>query len=310
MKNHFLSTLLLLFYCAFISPDLRAQPAPETTVKSGKFIRKFYQFKQIRRTVDIWLPDSFLPGKATDIIIMHDGQMLFDARLTWNKQEWKVDECLDSLARNGHIKRQVLVVAIHNDPPNRYAEFFPQRVFHTLPDSLKQILTSELWKGSPRADAYLEFIFRKLLPDIRSTYQLKKSDTRQFMIGSSMGGIVSLYALLRYPFKLHGIGCLSIHLPMVNVSETNDALHRVLFDHLIRYIRKPHLLLAYKKIWVDRGTEGLDAGYEPFFSELKEMLPNNISPTNVLSCSVIPDSGHSETSWAQRLPEIMQWLLK
>ena len=44
------------------------------------------------RTVDVWLPSTYSKEKKYSVLYMHDGQMLFDASTTWNKQEWKVDE--------------------------------------------------------------------------------------------------------------------------------------------------------------------------------------------------------------------------
>ncbi len=49
------------------------------------------------RTVDVWLPDGYSVAKRYSVIYMHDGQMLFDPSLTWNKTAWQVDQTVGRL---------------------------------------------------------------------------------------------------------------------------------------------------------------------------------------------------------------------
>ena len=56
------------------------------------------------RTVDVWLPENYSENENHAVLYMHDGQMLFDAETTWNKQEWKVDEIIGGLILEGKIK--------------------------------------------------------------------------------------------------------------------------------------------------------------------------------------------------------------
>jgi enterochelin esterase-like enzyme len=56
------------------------------------------------RTVRVWTPEDYDPKVKYDVIYMHDGQNLFDASLTWNQQEWGVDEVLTDLMAKGEIR--------------------------------------------------------------------------------------------------------------------------------------------------------------------------------------------------------------
>ena len=76
---------------------------------------------------------------------MHDGQMLFDAKTTWNKQEWGVDEKIDSLVQKKAMK-EVIVVAIWNIPTQRHLNYFPQKALDFLSDSDKKTGTSKKLK--------------------------------------------------------------------------------------------------------------------------------------------------------------------
>ena len=61
------------------------------------------------RNVDIWLPDGYSENKKYAVLYMHDGQNLFDATKTWNKQEWRVDEIVSDLTKKDSIKEIIVV---------------------------------------------------------------------------------------------------------------------------------------------------------------------------------------------------------
>ena len=142
-----------------------------------------------KRTVSVWLPEGYTQGAPFDVLYMHDGQMLFDAKTTWNHQEWMVDEVLGSIIGAGEM-RPCIVVAVDNTN-DRLMEYFPDKAANYLeakPDSF-----------TPKGDAYLRFLVEELKPFIDDTYQPLSSREHTFLMGSSMGGLISLYALCEYP---------------------------------------------------------------------------------------------------------------
>lgn len=69
-------------------------------------LERFPQFKSQYvepRDVIVWMPLDYHNEDSVDVVYMHDGQMLFDADATWNRQEWRVDEVADSLLQAGLI---------------------------------------------------------------------------------------------------------------------------------------------------------------------------------------------------------------
>lgn len=78
------------------------------------------------RDVFVWLPSDYSPKEKYDVLYMHDGQMLFDANTTWNKQEWGIDEVVGKLLNEKKIK-PCIVVGVANIPETRYADYFPQK---------------------------------------------------------------------------------------------------------------------------------------------------------------------------------------
>ena len=88
-------------------------------IESDKFQGKIYRIENFPtkfitpRKVDVWLPVNYSTTKKYSVLYMHDGQMLFDANSTWNKQEWMVDEVVSRLIAENKIE-DLIVVAIWN----------------------------------------------------------------------------------------------------------------------------------------------------------------------------------------------------
>jgi hypothetical protein len=232
---------------------------------------------------------------------MHDGQMLFDSSQTWNKKEWKIDEVYaTTLARFAH--EPFIVVGIHNDPPNRYAEFFPQKVAALMPDSYRNLLMDKLWNGELKADAYLNWIEQTLVPFIEKEFQTGKRTKDRMVMGSSMGGLISLYALCEKPKLFGGAACLSIHTPMINYGMFEEGMVEALVVPFNIYLEKN--LKADKRhfLYVDRGTETLDASYKPYHDQLLttlSMVGYNTQNPRFLE-AIVEGAGHDEISWAAR----------
>jgi alpha-glucosidase len=135
---------------------------------------------QLQTIKKIWLylPKSYITSnKEYSVIYMHDAQNLFDSKTAY-AGEWNVDEKLDSL------QAQVIVVGIEHGNDKRMEELTPFK--------------NEKYGGG-KADDYLDFIVKTLKPKIDSTYRTKSDAKHTLIIGSSLGGLVSFYATLKYP---------------------------------------------------------------------------------------------------------------
>jgi predicted alpha/beta superfamily hydrolase len=111
---------------------------------------------------------------------MHDGQNVFD-EATSAYGEWGVDEALDTL---GTRYKEIMVVAIDNSGDKRINEYSPY-------DMEKY--------GKGEGDQYVDFLVQTLKPYIDKHYRTKKDEKNTFIAGSSMGGLISFYAILKYP---------------------------------------------------------------------------------------------------------------
>jgi enterochelin esterase-like enzyme len=124
---------------------------------------------------------------------MHDGQMLFDSSMTWNKQSWDVDNVITKLLNDKKIKNTI-VVGIWNNGKSRHAEYFPQKPFESLSISEKDSLNKQLRDAgrttdifTPISDAYLKSIVEEIIPFITANYSVKNGIKNTLISGSSMG---------------------------------------------------------------------------------------------------------------------------
>ena len=128
MKKGFLSCLLLLsFLCT-----TRAQEKLPTAAKGS--IDRIENLKSqyvTSRNIDIWLPEGFSKDKKYAVLYMHDGQMLYDSEVTWNKQSWEVDEVAQELIDAKKVQ-DFIVVGIWNGGSTRHADYYPNKPFQKL----------------------------------------------------------------------------------------------------------------------------------------------------------------------------------
>ena len=306
----YLFTLLFFFYLVNQIEVFAQLPKPS----SGRIIRtENFSSKHVpARNVDVWLPDNYTASKKYAVLYMHDGQMLFDSSITWNKQEWGVDETLNQLMQQNKI-RDCIVVGIWNGGKSRHPEYFPQKPFEALSKEEQQLVYSayrsggqSIFSGLPiSSDNYLKFLVEELKPFIDKNYSTKTDASNTFVAGSSMGGLISLYALCEYPTIFGGAACLSTHWPGL-LSIENNPVPAVFFSYL-----KNHLPSAKQhRIYFDHGTETLDSMYASLQLQVDAIMKQKkYRPSNWISRSW-PGQDHSEKSWRSRLDVPLAFLLK
>lgn len=179
--KYFFSLLIL-----FVLSDVTAQQST-----ASKQVTAFtMEAPQLKSTKKIWiyLPKDYATSTKTyPVIYMHDAQNLFDARTSY-VGEWNVDETLDS------INAKVIVVGIEHGGNQRIDELTPYK--------------NEKYGGG-KADAYLAFIVETLKPKIDAAYRTKTNAKNTAIFGSSLGGLVSFYAAIKYPTVFGKVGCFS-----------------------------------------------------------------------------------------------------
>ena len=262
-----------------------------------------------QREVIVWVPDGYDASTTRyAVLYMHDGRNLFDPKTAYGGQIWGVDAAVAKLMDAGQI-RPTIIVGVDNTPA-RSREYMPQKVFEALDDENRQALSNDM-KGDPVSDAYLKFLVKELKPMIDARFRTRPEREATFIMGSSMGGLISMYALAEYPDVFGGAGCLSTHwpLPAFAMGGPKIAAEPALaaFD---RYFETSALRRPTGRIWFDHGDQTLDRFYAQYQAHIDATLTRLGWKKGVdFESRVYPGAAHNEVSWRARLADPLRFLL-
>ncbi len=261
------------------------------------------------RDVTVWLPDGYrADGPPLPVIYMQDGQNLHDGARAFGGQSWGVGETAARLIREGKIP-PVIIVGIDNSA-TRGRDYLPQRIYDLLPEASRTMIRDG-WGGAPQSDAYLNFLVRELKPFIDKQYRTRTDRASTFVMGSSMGGLISLYAQVQYPEIFGGSASLSMHWLLGNSGAPlpEPPLYtRQVLRAFETWIALAHLSAERHRIYVDRGTETLDARYTPYTAPFEAFM-RRAGWGDSFTSRVYPGTDHSEKSWSARLADPLTFLL-
>lgn len=288
-------------------------PAQNIQTSSGA-VQRFENFPSEfvpARNVDVWLPDGYTADKKYAVLYMHDGQMLYDSNTTWNRQEWGVDETVGRLVAENKI-RDCIVVGIWNGGRLRHSEYFPQKPFEsltaeelkTVQEALPENRRNEANGFKANSDQYLKFLVFELKPFIDSQFSTRSDPENTFVSGSSMGGLISMYAICEYPNVFSGAACLSTHWPGVFSMENNP-----IPDAFLRYMEQQLPDPNSHRLYFDYGTATLDSLYEPTQLRVDALLKKKGFDQKNWKTQKFPGADHSEKAWRERLDIPLLFLL-
>ena len=259
------------------------------------------------RSVDVWLPENYSKNKKYSVLYMHDGQNLFDSTTTWNKLEWKVDDWATKLNKKGKVK-DFIVVGIHNIPQIRWQDLFPEKAMDYMDKELKanlmEIAKKNNFNTNLKGDEYLKFIVEELKPVIDNQYSVHTDKANTFVAGSSMGGLMSMYAISEYPTIFGGAACVSTHwvgaMPM-----PNNPYPEAIFKYMEANLPKA----GNHKLYFDYGNKTLDQYYPKFAPRVDEILKTKGYTDRDAKNLFFEGTDHSEKSWNKRLDQPLTFLL-
>jgi predicted alpha/beta superfamily hydrolase len=255
--------------------DFGAIVRNHTASKNVHVIDTAFFIPQLNRTRRIWiyLPEGYETSqKQYPVLYMHDGQNLFD-EFTAGFDEWGVDECLDSLIGAG--KPACIVVGIDNGP---------KRLNEYNPFAFREF-------GEGEGDRYLAFISQTLKPFIDKKYRTLSSKENTIIAGSSMGGLISYYAMIKQPevFGKAGIFSPAFWTAPAIVSLTDSLASKV----------------NGKFFFYMGGKEG-EASINNM-TTIQDLLGEK---STAMIYSVIDDEGmHNEKAWHKWFVEFYKWMM-
>ncbi|UAY50881.1 alpha/beta hydrolase [Ferruginibacter albus] len=232
---------------------------------------------QLNRTRRIWIylpADYGTSNKHYPVLYMHDGQNLFDA-YTSGYGEWGIDETLDSLINKGIAP--CIVVGI---------DCGPQRLNEYNPYSNERF-------GKGEGDQYIDFLIATLKPYIDQHYHTLSSKQNTIIAGSSMGGLISYYAILKHPDVFGKAGVFSPSFWIApEIQTATESLKNNLTGKIFFYA-------------------GGKEGSEPMemINDMRS-IETKLSGTKVKTTERIdPNAQHNEKAWRQWFPEFYKWIM-
>jgi predicted alpha/beta superfamily hydrolase len=299
MKTNSLTFIFLLICYISLGQNL-------PKVSSGRIVRhaNFKSTNVATRNVDVWLPEGYNASKKYNVIYMHDGQMLFDSAQTWNKKEWKVDEVISQLIAEKKIE-SCIVVGIWNNGSERISEYYPNKIFNLLDEKTQKLLSEKYCNGkTANGDNYLKFVVEEVKRFIDKTYSTNPDKEHTFMLGSSMGGLISVYAISEYPEVFGGAACIST--AWLSSIEPNYEIQTAVFQ----YLRTNMAMPLGHKIYMDYGTGESDKPYELTQSFVDLIAKGKGYRDSNYMSKVFNKAEHDEVAWSQRLHVSLEFLLK
>ncbi len=261
-------------------------PKLSTASKNVKIISENFPLRILGKTRRIWVytPSDYLTStKKYAVMYMHDGQNLFD-ELTGPFGEWGVDECMDTMTKK--LNLDLIIVGIDNGLSDRLSEYSPYD-FNVKPDEVN------VWDVKGKGTEYLESLVNDLKPFIDSVYRTKKDAKNTVICGSSMGGLISLYGLMRYPNVFGRAGVFS------PAFWTNmEALKNEIATNKTGW--KGNVYMIAGELEGKRYTDNMD--------EISTLLQAK-GKKNIIS-KTIKKGQHNEMFWRRELPDFLTWVRK
>jgi Predicted hydrolase of the alpha/beta superfamily len=251
------------------------KPRHSTASKNVHIIDTAFRIPQLNRVRRVWIylpPDYNASHSRYGVLYMHDGQNVFDDSTSF-AGEWGVDEVMDSISAK---KKEMIVVGIDNGGAKRINEYCPYDMERF---------------GKGEGDQYLEFLAKTLKPYIDKNYRTRKRKEDTYIAGSSMGGLISMYAVLKYPKVFGGAGVFS---PAFWVGPK-------IFDDI-----KTKGKLVNSKIYFYCGRQENETMEPDMIKAFEEM--RKVSQSK-METSVRPDGKHTESIWREEFPLFYLWLV-
>lgn len=289
--------------------NIAVKEAKGVSLSSGtmKRIDSFPSNYIVPRPVDIWLPEGYSKDKKYAVLYMHDGQMLFDSTTTWNKQEWKVDEWASKLMKEGKTK-DFIVVAPHNISKIRWNDYYPEKTMNYMTKEDRDAMVEMGKKNNANtdlyADEYLKFLTQELKPYIDQNYSVFTDKENTVISGSSMGGLISMYAISEYPNVYGAAACISTHWPGAGVFK-GSPFPKAIFDYMRANIPSPE----DHRFYFDYGTKTLDQYYPQYAPNVDQIMADKGYDESNFVNRKFEGTDHSENSWNQRLDIPFTFLL-
>lgn len=262
------------FQSAFSVAQKEANPNVETWVIHSNIL-------QADKTIRVYVPcKDAMQDKRYNVMYMLDGQNLFDDVYAF-AGEWGADEMMDSVCTKTGIE-PAIIVGIDNAGAERMKEYFPWE-YH-FPG----------FSGRGYGDRFSDFVAEELKPKIDSMYRTKNDREHTAIVGSSMGGLMSLYMTLDHPEVFAKAGVFS---PSFQMSDSNFVFAKM-------YNGTQEIDLYFLCGALEGGDTEMMLNMEKMYS----LLLNKNDPHIRMRMTIQADAQHTESFWRKELWGMYSWM--
>lgn len=266
-----------LLSASAIAADNAPAARPSTALPGVKLLASELDMPGLdrKRQVRLYLPPGYATSsKRYPVLYMHDAQNLFDNATSYSG-EWKIDETMDALAKSG--KLELIVVGIDNGQAKRMTEL--------------NAWSSERF-GVAEGEQYMDFIVKVVKPLIDKQYRTLPDRANTAIMGSSMGGLISHYAINQYPHVFSKAGVFSpaywTATPVYDFVAARQA---------------PKDARIYMLMGSEEGESMV-----PDAQRMAALIAKTGHPANNLTFKVVPGAEHNEGFWSGEFREAVLWM--
>jgi predicted alpha/beta superfamily hydrolase len=232
------------------------------------------------RTLRTWLPPGYDENTAATypLLLMHDGQNLFEDETASFGVSWQLDEAAQKSWSDAKLQ-EVVIVGVDHAGKTRIYEYTPW-------------VDQEYGDGGGGA-TYVAWLNSTVVPDAQKRYRLQAGREGRVMGGSSLGGLISCYALFLSPETWSGGACLSGTWMWAN------------YTFATWVVQHPPPKNLPVRVWLDAGTDNDELADT---QQTKGVLMGlGLTPPDTLGYLEVQGGNHSETAWAARAHLVLQF---
>jgi predicted alpha/beta superfamily hydrolase len=271
IENESLSTIR----AAGATGDLRLHQFRSRIFRNTRFLR-------------VWLPPEYEDreneGRRYPVLYLNDGQNLFESASSFTGVEWQVDETADRLISGGEVP-PMIIVGIDNAGKDRIREYMPNRSMHPMMLRVQ-------------GKYYPDFLIREVMPFVQRNYRVATGPENTGLGGSSLGALIALYTVIVRPGV---VGRLLVESPSLWVSN-----RQVIRES--RSVREWPEQIFLAAGTAEAGSAEKSRSVVDDVKELAAILRRAVLSEKRLRLVVKDGAGHTESAWAERFPEALQFL--